>query len=70
MGPIRALPAMPTGVAWDDRWSAIRAASRVNRTRRNAAMIRAKGWLSVSDIADAARLSVSQTRRILESDAQ
>lgn len=48
----------------DDEWTTIRSESRVTNSRRNAAM-RKSQWLSVSEIAWAARLSVSQTRRIL-----
>jgi hypothetical protein len=53
--------------SWDMQWVTIRGASRVDSVRRDRVMRLAAGVgvLSVSDIADAARLSVSQTRRIL-----
>ena len=57
-------------ISWDMQWSSIRAASRVTREGRDRTMreMHSYGVLSVSDIANAARLSVSQTRRILSAD--
>lgn len=55
-------------LAWDMHWVTVRSASRVSVERRNRMMRDAAslGILSVSDIANAARLSLSQTRRILK----
>lgn len=55
-------------MSWDMQWVCIRGASRVGTERRNRMMrtAAAVGVLSVSDIANAARLSLSQTRRILK----